>query len=278
MEVYFETDKEAQAFGNQLIPYRNQISVHQQTNTWSSRLILEGHISKVELIHIISSVMTNVLIEEHLSDMIIRKITDCYYFSDPDEINRIYDFSMDILFEKDEDNQSLREHVDTIQLLQHLFFQQLKEHTSIHFSAILRFRLESFLQFVHACVGKAIEEFKREEDHQAFMDALRHYIEKKEPCVDLVHIEQGENFTFYNDKGETISKDMLRMWMFQAPLYALGLHDNEFNLSPLIAMAPAKIKVYGNNPADPKTMTIINIFHERVVFERKGNSILSRGE
>ncbi|WP_080874168.1 sporulation protein YtxC [Oceanobacillus timonensis] len=278
MEVYFETDKEAQAFCNQLIPYRKQISVHQQTNAWGSRLQLESNGTKAELIHVISSVMSNVLIEEHLSDIIIREITEEYYFSDPEEINRIYDFSMGILFETDEDNQTLREHVDTAKLLQHIFLQQLKEHTSIHFRAILRFRLASFLTFIHECVGKAIEEFKREEDHQAFMDTLRHYIEKKEPCVDLVHIEQGENFTFYNEKGEVISKDMLRMWMFQAPLYVLGLHDNEFNLSPLIAMAPAKIKVYGNNPADPKTMTIINIFQERVLFEAKGASILSRGE
>ncbi|GAA0326344.1 hypothetical protein GCM10008931_17420 [Oceanobacillus oncorhynchi subsp. oncorhynchi] len=226
----------------------------------------------------ISSVMAEVFIEEHLSDIIIGKITDNYYFSDPDEINRIYDFSMWILFETDSDNQYLREHVNTTKLLQDIFFRHLKEHKSIHFSAILHFRLASFLEFVHECVGKAIEEFKREEDHQAFIDMLRHYIEKKDPCVDLIYIEQGENFIFYNDKGEVISKDKLRMWMFQAPLYALGLHENEFNLSPLIAMSPAKIKVYGDDPDDPKIMTITNIFQERVEFETEGTSILSRGE
>jgi len=58
----------------------------------------------------------------------------------------------------------------------------------------------------------------------------------------------------------------------------LGLHENEFNLSPLIAMSPAKIKVYGDDPDDPKIMTITNIFQERVEFETEGTSILSRGE
>ncbi|CEI83972.1 hypothetical protein J18TS1_00740 [Oceanobacillus oncorhynchi subsp. incaldanensis] len=278
LELYFESDKEVTVFRNQLTPYKKQIRVHQQTNAWSSRLRLEGDLAEKEFIHVISSVMAEVFIEEHLSDIIIGKITDNYYFSDPDEINRIYDFSMWILFETDSDNQYLREHVNTIKLLQDIFFRHLKEHKSIHFSAILHFRLASFLEFVHECVGKAIEEFKREEDHQAFIDMLRHYIEKKDPCVDLVYIEQGENFIFYNDKGEVISKDMLRMWMFQAPLYALGLHENEFNLSPLIAMSPAKIKVYGNDPDDPKIMTITNIFQERVEFETEGTSILSRGE
>lgn len=278
LELYFESDKEVTVFRNQLTPYRKQIRVHQQTNAWGSRLRLEGDLAEREFIHVISSVMADVFIEEHLSDIIIGKITDNYYFSDPDEINRIYDFSMWILFETDSDNQYLREHMNTTKLLQDIFFRHLKEHKSIHFSAILHFRLASFLEFLHECVGKAIEEFKREEDHQAFIDMLRHYIEKKDPCVDVIHIEQGENFIFYNEKGEMISKDMLRMWMFQAPLYALGLHENEFNLSPLIAMSPAKIKVYGNNPDDPKIMTITNIFQERVEFETKGTSILSRGE
>jgi len=278
LELYFESNKEVTAFRNQLTPYRKQIRVHQQTNAWSSRLRLEGDLAEKEFIHVISSVMAEVFIEEHLSDIIIGKITDNYYFSDPDEINRIYDFSMWILFETDSDNQYLREHVNTTKLLQDIFFRHLKEHKSIHFSAILHFRLASFLEFVHECVGKAIEEFKREEDHQAFIDMLRHYIEKKDPCVDLIYIEQGENFIFYNDKGEVISKDKLRMWMFQAPLYALGLHENEFNLSPLIAMSPAKIKVYGDDPDDPKIMTITNIFQERVEFETEGTSILSRGE
>ncbi len=279
LEVYFESDKEVTAFRNQLNPYRKQIRVHQQTDAkWGSRLRLEGDIARAELIHLISTVMANVFIEEHLSDVIIHKITDGFYFSDPDEINRIYDFTMWILFETDADNQYLREHVDTANLLQHIFFLQLKEHTSVHFNGIIHFRLAQFLDFVRECVGRAIEEFKREEDHQAFIDMLRHYIEKKDPCVDLVHIEQDENFIFYNEKGEVISKDMLRMWMFQAPLYALGLHENEFNLSPLIAMSPAKIKVYGNDPADPKILTITNIFQERVEFKMKGTSILSRGE
>lgn len=277
LEVYFESDKEVAAFRNQLNPYRKKIRVHQQANTrWGNKLCLEGDLAGIDLINVISSAMANVFIEEHLSDIIIRKITNNYYFSDPDEINRIYDFSMWILFDSDSDNQFLREQVDTTKLLQYIFFLHLKEHTSIHFSAILHFRLAHFLDFIQECVGKAIEEFKREEDHQTFIDMLRHYIEKKDPCVDLIHIEQGENFIFYNEKGEVISKDMLRFWMYQAPLYALGLHENEFNLSPLIAMSPARIKVYGDNPADPKIMTITNIFQERVEFERKGVSILSR--
>lgn len=279
LEIYFKSDKEVKAFRNQITPYRKQIRVYQQANDdWGDKLKLEGDITGIELINVVSSVMAGVFIEEHLSDTIIRTITDNYFFTDPDEINRIYDFSMWILFETDPDSQYLRDNADTKKLLQHVFYLQLKEHASIHFSAILRFRLAHFLTFVHECVGKAIEEFKREEDHQAFLDTLRHYIEKQEPVVDLVHVEQGENFTFYNEKGEVISKDMLRFWMYQAPLYALGLHENEFNLSPLIAMLPAKIKIYGDDPADPKTMTLTNIFQEKVEFETKRTSILSRGE
>jgi hypothetical protein len=50
-------------------------------------------------------------------------------------------------------------------------------------------------------------------------------------------------------------------------LYIFGLDENELNLAPLIAMVPEKIKIYGNDPSEAKTMTVINIFQEKVIFE-----------
>jgi len=59
----------------------------------------------------------------------------------------------------------------------------------------------------------------------------------------------------------------LRTVMQNAPLYIVGLDEDEWNLAPLIAMAPKRIKIYGDLPSEPKTLTVINVFQERVDFE-----------
>jgi hypothetical protein len=38
-----------------------------------------------------------------------------------------------------------------------------------------------------------------------------------------------------------------------------------------VAMAPEKIKIYGDHPSEPKTLTVINVFQERVDFEPYNN-------
>ena len=59
----------------------------------------------------------------------------------------------------------------------------------------------------------------------------------------------------------------LRHLMYQEPLYLVGLDANEMNLSPLIAIAPQKIYIYGDHPSEPKTLTVINVFQEKVYFK-----------
>lgn len=59
----------------------------------------------------------------------------------------------------------------------------------------------------------------------------------------------------------------LQTLMQKEPLYLFGLDETEMNLSPLIAMAPEKVKIYGDDPAEPKTLTVINVFQEKAEFQ-----------
>ena len=116
-------------------------------------------------------------------------------------------------------------------------------------------------------VGLAIDEYKREEDHQEFVNMLREYIAKKEPIYNVVHIVQGNTFSFFKADGKRFTRMELRMLMQKEPLYIVGLDEDELNLAPLVALAPKKIKIYGDDPSEPKTLTVINVFQERVDFE-----------
>lgn len=46
----------------------------------------------------------------------------------------------------------------------------------------------------------------------------------------------------------------------------IGLDENEMNLAPLIALLPSNIFIYGDDSSEARTLSIINIFQERVTF------------
>ena len=111
-----------------------------------------------------------------------------------------------------------------------------------------------------------IDELKREEEYQSFVDSVRHYIMRRKAKIDVLHIIQGENFTFYNARGKKYTEAQLQQLMQKEPLYLLGLDEYEQNLSPVITLLPKKIYIYGNHPSEAKTLALINLFEERVQF------------
>jgi len=115
-------------------------------------------------------------------------------------------------------------------------------------------------------VGLAIDEFKREEEHQNFIHSIREYIHKRKPKIEEVHLLQGDPFLFFKGNGSRFTSIELKSIMHKEPLYMIGLDATEMNLSPLIALLPGQIYIYGEYPSEAKTLTIINIFQERVRF------------
>lgn len=236
-----------------------------------NHLTFNAQLPKNELIETIADTMAIVYMTQRLGVMVKRIIKDNYYYTDPDEIERIHDLTHWIITGKDEESKRLRKHDDQKEYLKSLFTANLREQNTFRFDSIVNFRMKSFKEQLTYFVGLAIDEFKREEDHQAFIDMLRAYVIKKEPGVPVIHILQGNSFVFFTQNGKRMTNIELRGLMKKEPLYIVGLHDNEFNLAPLIAMAPEKLKIYGDDPSEPKTLTIINVFQEKVEFEPISN-------
>src|SRR5690625_3864620 len=190
----------------------------------------------------------------------------------PDEIERFSELTQIIFKEIDEGVYQTVKKTSPSQLLLSLFAANMKNTNIIHFDSICQFQLTMFKdQLVHH-IGLAIDEFKQEEDHQTFIDMLRKYIDKRESTHLEVHIIQGDSFIFYHPTGEQFSTLALRNIVHNEPLYIVGLDVEGLNLAPLIAMSPQKIYLYGDNPSEPKTMTVINVFQEKVVFQPDRNS------
>lgn len=274
MEVFFESNKEAISFCERLFREHQQIELNWKTDEkWGNHLKFpdELPLPKNELLDVIAGTMVDVFMTHRLGTMIKRIIKDYYYYTEQEEIERIHDLTDWIVTGEDEDSKRLRNNKNQHVFLKSLFIANLKESFEFHFDSIMNFRLKSFKDQLISYVGLAIDEFKREEDHQAFIDTLRAYVIKKDPDIPVIHILQGSTFTFFKQNGKRLTNIDLRILMKNEPLYIVGLHDNEFNLAPLIAMAPEKLKIYGDDPSEPKTLTVINVFQEKVDFEPISN-------
>ncbi|MBP1968859.1 putative sporulation protein YtxC [Virgibacillus natechei] len=267
-EVYFESDKEVISFCEQLFSYNKQIELHWKTNEdWGNHLRLESKLRSNELTETIAKSMADVFVSHRLRSTIKSIIGKYYYYSNIDEIERIMGLAEWIFEGADADSKQVRNTKDPRMLLKSLFIANIKDESTVHYDSIVKFRLKVFTDQLIHYVGLAIDEFKREEDHQAFVNTLREYIAKKEPSYNVIHVLQGNTFSFYKQNGKRFSKMELRTFMQKEPLYIVGLDANELNLSPLIAMAPQKIKIYGDHPSESKTLTVINVFQEKVDFE-----------
>ncbi len=268
LEVFFESDKEAISFCEHLFRYNKQIELHWKTDKeWGNHLQLDYQVSNGDTAEAIAKSMTDVFILHRLTSMINGIIETYYYYTNTDEIERIMDITHWIFSGDDDDSQIVRNNKDPSQLLQSLFTANIENTETIHFDSIVNFQLKVFKDQLIHYVGLAIDEIKREEDHQAFVDMLREYIAKREASYSTIHILQGNPFSFFKPNGKRFTKMEMRVLMQKEPLYIVGLDADELNLAPLIAMAPNKIKIYGDDPSEPKTLTVINVFQEKVEFE-----------
>ncbi|MFA1821259.1 putative sporulation protein YtxC [Virgibacillus oceani] len=268
LKIFFESDKEVIRFCEQIFRYYKEFELNWKTDEeWGNQIQLEEMMPKKEFLEVISTSMVDVFLTFRLGKKIDDIIGKYYYYTDPIEKERIQELTQWIFAGEDEDSLKIRKNKDPSQFLQTLFISHIKNADIVHFDSIVKFSLNPFRDQLIHYVGLAIDEFKREEDHQEFVNMLRNYIAKKESTVPLIHILQRDPFLFFNEHGRKISNKELRERMQREALYIFGLDENELNLAPLIAMAPEKIKIYGNDPSEPKTMTVINIFQEKVIFE-----------
>lgn len=264
MEVYFKWDQEVISFCESLFCAHKQIELHWKTDdTWGNHLQLQYEVLDQKVLHSVAQAFVDVYMKHRLSNALKKIIKKNYYYSDEDEVVKIHELTYDLLA----DSGQVKEQAPQ-EMLQNLFVHHMQDSSPLNYDSIVKFRLQSFYSLLIYYVGLAIDEYKGEEDYQAFIDNLRKYIAKKKPTYDKIFILQGENFSFFKENGERFSSMDLRKLIHKEPLYMIGLDIEEFNLSPLIALAPRKIFIYGDHPTDPKTVTVMNVFQERVHFAR----------
>lgn len=265
MKIFFESDKEVICFCENLFQENKQLEINWQVDEkWGNQLTVNAEPLNELVYQSIAISLVNVYITFRLKRTMKEIIRNTYYFSEWHEVEKIYELSEWIVTGEDEDSRLLRNNKHPIQLLRAIFLMHIRNTQTVHYDSIMKFGMKAFERDLIDYVGLAIDEFKREEEHQSFINSLREYIVKQEPNVPLVHVVDGPTFGYYDSHGRRYSKLELRSLMRKAPLYLFGFPEEEWNLAPLVAMMPEQIQLYVEDPSTPKIQTIINVFQEKV--------------
>src|SRR5690606_4971084 len=123
-----------------------------------------------------SNSMTEVFITHRLGNLIKNIIKKHYYFSNSDEIERIHDLSNWIFSGNDAESIHVRKGVNLKHVLYSAFHRNIQDRTTVHYDSIVKFGLKTFKDDMIHYVGLAIDEYKREEEHQEFINGLRNYV------------------------------------------------------------------------------------------------------
>src|SRR5699024_8565204 len=133
-------------------------------------------------------------------------IKDNFYFSDRHEIEHIQELAEWIVTGDDMDSSIIRKKKHPIQLLRAIFLMHIRNSQTIYFNTAVQSGMKFFKEELIHYVGLAIDEFKREEEHQSFINTLREYIIKKEPAASLIHVLDGNTFHYFDGQGKVYSK------------------------------------------------------------------------
>lgn len=264
--VYFKSEKELISFCEVLFESQHSIDVkwikHQH---FGNELQLNDDILKSEIM----SGLALVFILYRLQYFVKQIIEKVYFYQHDAEIERIYEHTTEIVGLDMFAGSLFGEGLSLKEYIKRLFEKQVQTNYKVYFDSLVTFCTKPLKKCLIEAVALGIDEFKREEEYQEFLESVRTFITRRGVRTQELHIVQAEQFIFFKATGKQYSTVELKNEMCHAELYIVGLDENEMNLSPVITLSPKKIYIYGNDPTEPKTLSLINLFQEKVEFVSK---------
>ncbi|KGP71730.1 sporulation protein YtxC [Pontibacillus yanchengensis] len=269
-EICFEYKQEALSFCESILDEHGDITIQwrHQNKTGYTVNIESGKTSAISVNKWLVNGLIHVFTLHREQSWIQDIIRNCYYYNDEDEVAHIFELCQSFLQDDTEQRMvPLHElsHGQHTKLLYRVFENALNEGDALHFDSVVTFRLQYYKEELIDFVGYAIDEYKREEEYQTYVQQLREYVGTKKAKIDhLVIVQKDASFLFFNSSGKPISNAIVKNLAQQEPLYLFGLGKEELNLTPIMALAPEQISFYGDDVTDPKTLTVMNVFQERM--------------
>ncbi|MFX3623956.1 MAG: putative sporulation protein YtxC [Ectobacillus sp.] len=191
-------------------------------------------------------------------------LENSFYYTDREEQNQILHIAQSILNGRRRDIPRKRLKKNGRKLLVRSFEGFLQDPVSFSFESYVRFRLKEYMAYLDTVSELAIDEYKLEQEYQAFIETLRQQVSKRTARLSCLHLVYNGNFIFYDDKGLRLNQEKLVQYIDEGLVRNRGMYVDETVIAPLLSIAPKTIYLYTMQRDHNMIVTIQNVFQERV--------------
>ncbi|EMT45542.1 putative sporulation protein YtxC [Anoxybacillus flavithermus] len=133
------------------------------------------------------------------------------------------------------------------------------------FESLMTFRLKPYYDRLMHYVELAIDEYKLEQEYQAFVHMLREIVALRQSQMNALHVlyEHG-SFQFFDERFVYLSPQQLKQWIDRRLMVSQPMYIDTSVLAPLVSIAPEKIWIYTDATDVGMIQTIQNVFQERI--------------
>lgn len=260
--IYFQDEKEFIHCCD--ILFQKEKSIHiawEKEAQWGNKMIVSTDVIDVQTwVHCF--VILYITFRLRTKIQTIAQETYCY--ENREEINQIYDSTIDVLSEKYYKTKIFPENDTLYKTLFSLIQYHVQDLQHVHYDALVLFGLKTLDTELTKAVGFGIDEIKREEMYEQFIIQAREIISQQTVPNTELHIREREgtllyyanetcfpnmNFPYYSNSSSNRLRDVV-------------IEDNY--LASIFALAPEKVYVYTERPIEGKVNTLCKIFQENM--------------
>ncbi|HWO75519.1 MAG TPA: putative sporulation protein YtxC [Bacillus sp. (in: firmicutes)] len=265
-QVHFEETEEAKELLRSL------------TKTMSSSLFIEG----IEILHNDRTVSIRYpnevyedclhLLQNSLKDFIIgykkekwfeKLLEQQYYYDEAEERHQILSILHSIL-EGEREDLELLPYIDEEEILEGILEEFLREQSSFFFESFETFRLKPYFEHLMNYLDVAIDEYKMEQEYQAFVHMLRDFLKGRESRYKKIFLVDYDGFQFFSEDGRQLKRTELAKIIDRKLVTNHPIYVDSVTIAPLISIAPEEVHVFTDNMEQGMVVTLKNIFEEKL--------------
>ncbi|MCU9594465.1 putative sporulation protein YtxC [Caldibacillus thermolactis] len=213
---------------------------------------------------IIHKQLKKLIMHKKRVDWCKRVIQEEFFYTDEDEQMQIINILFSILDGKRKDLTVDMNHEQEERQIDHALNELLFHNRSFSFDAFVMFRLRTYLEKLSSYIETAIDEYKMEQDYQAFIHYLRSFLMNRKPQMKTIYLVHDDGFTFFNEQKQLMKRSELNKRIDRKLLSDHPVYVDSITIAPLISIAPEHIYLFTDHPDFGIIQTLKNIFEEKI--------------
>ena len=266
--IYFQDEKEFMHCCDILFQREKSIHIAWEKDTqWGNKMIvLVDEIDVQTWVHCFVVLYITFRLKKKIKTI----AQNIYYYEDPEEINKIYESTINVLSEKYYKSKIFPEHETLYTTLFSLIQYHLQDLQHVHYDALVLFGLKRIDTELTKAVGFGIDEIKREEMFEDFIIHAREKIFQQTIPNTELHIKEKDGMLLYYTNEVYFSKTNSPYDPRLSSNHLMDIAIEDTYLSSIFALAPEKIYVYTERPIEGKVNTLYKIYQENMTLLELG--------